>query len=78
MMVFDPLWKTMKEKNVTIYALVVKHGIGRGTMNKLKHNKNVTLVTIEHLCRILQCQPGDIVAYVEEAEKGAEIGESPR
>ena len=78
MMVFDPLWKTMKEKNVTIYALVVKHGISRGTMNKLKHNKNVTLVTIEHLCRILQCQPGDIVAYVDEAEKGAEIEESRR
>lgn len=76
MMVFDPLWKTMKEKNVTIYALVVKHGISRGTVNKLRHNKNVTLVTIEHLCRILQCQPGDIVAYVDEAERGAEIGES--
>lgn len=76
MMVFDPLWKTMKEKKVTIYALVVKHGISRGTVNKLKHNKNVTLVTIEHLCRILQCQPGDIVAYVEEKEIGAERGES--
>lgn len=76
MMVFDPLWKTMKEKKVTIYGLVVKHGISRGTVNKLKHNKNVTLVTIEHLCRILQCQPGDIVAYVEEKEAGAERGES--
>lgn len=30
MMVFDPLWKTMKEKKVTIYALVVKHGVSRG------------------------------------------------
>lgn len=76
MMVFDPLWKTMKEKKVTIYGLVVKHGISRGTVNKLKHNKNVTLVTIEHLCRILQCQPGDIVAYVEEKETGAERRES--
>lgn len=76
MMVFDPLWKTMKEKKVTIYALVVKHGVSRGTINKLKHNKNVTLVTIERLCRILQCQPGDIVAYVEETENGAERGES--
>lgn len=66
MMVFDPLWETMKKKNVTIYALVVKHGVSRGTVNKLRHNKNVTLVTIEHLCRILDCQPGDIVMYVKE------------
>lgn len=69
MMVFDPLWETMKKKNVTIYALVVKHGVSRGTVNKLRHNKNVTLVTIEHLCKILDCQPGDIVRYVKE-EKG--------
>ncbi len=72
MMVFDPLWKTMKEKNVTIYALVVKHKVSRGTMNKLKHNRNVTLVTIENLCRILKCQPGDIVAYVEDAGESAD------
>jgi len=72
MMIFDPLWKTMKEKNVTIYGLVVKHKLSRGTVNKLKHNKNVTIVTIEHLCSILKCQPGDIVAYVEDAGKEAE------
>lgn len=68
MMTFEPLWKTMKEKKVTIYALVVKHGLSRRTMNKLKHNKNVTLVTIDHLCRILQCQPGDVVRYVEDKD----------
>lgn len=69
MMVFDPLWETMKEKNVTIYALVTKHGLSRGTVNKLRHNRNVTLVTIEHLCMILDCQPGDIVAYVKDAKE---------
>lgn len=68
MMVFDPLWETMEKKNVTIYALIVKHGISRGTVNKLRHNKNVTLVTIEHLCKILDCQPGDIVSYVKDKE----------
>ncbi len=66
MMTFDPLWDTMKEKNITIYALIVKHKLSRGTINKLRHNKNVTLVTIEHLCKVLDCQPGDIVAYVKD------------
>lgn len=76
MMVFDPLWKTMKEKNVTIYALVTKQGVSRGTINKLKHNKNDTLVTIDRLCRILKCQPGDIISYVEDTEKDANSKES--
>ena len=76
MIVFDPLWKPRTEKNVTIYALVEKHGVSRGTVNKLKHNKNVTLVTINRLCRILHCQPGDIVAYVEDEENDAGSEES--
>lgn len=66
MMVFDPLWETMKKKGITIYALVEKHDIGRSTIHKLRHDRNVTLVTIEKLCRILDCQPGEIVLYVKE------------
>lgn len=38
MMVFDPLWKTMKEKKVTIYALVVKHGVSKQAEAQQKCN----------------------------------------
>ncbi len=63
MMVFDPLWETMKNENVSVYALIHKYGISRGTIDNLKHNRNVTLATIERMCKILNCRVENIVEY---------------
>ncbi len=63
MMVFDPLWETMKNENVSVYALIHKYGISRGTIDNLKHNRNVTLATIEKMCKILNCRVENIVEY---------------
>ncbi|MCI5951167.1 MAG: helix-turn-helix transcriptional regulator [Anaerostipes sp.] len=62
---FSPLWKTMQEKNVTQYQLI-KQGIDNKTLDSLKKNKNITLVTLEKLCRILDCEPSDIVKFHHE------------
>ena len=59
---YGPLWETMKSKGVTQYALI-QAGIDRRTLDWLKKNKNVTVLTLEKLCDILQCQPNDIVRF---------------
>lgn len=59
---FSPLWETMKEKEATQYQLL-KNGIDNKTLDTLKKNKNITLVTLEKLCRILSCTPDDIVTF---------------
>ena len=61
---FSPLWDTMKKKNVTQYQLL-KSGIDNKTLDTLKKNKNVTLVTLEKLCKILECTPNDIVRFMD-------------
>ena len=53
---FSPLWVTMKEKNITQYQLI-KSGIDNKTLDSLRKNKNITLATLESLCRILDCTP---------------------
>lgn len=54
----------MKEKNISQYRLL-KSGIDNKTLDSLKKGKNVTLVTIEKLCKILDCSPNDIVRFLE-------------
>lgn len=66
MMSFEPLWKTLKQKNISTYKLITKYGISKGTMDNLKHNRNVTLLTIDQLCKILDCRIEDIVIYIKE------------
>ena len=63
---YAPLWKTMEEKNVSTYTLINKHGISARTIHNLKHNRSITMYTMEKLCQILDCQASDIVEFVKE------------
>lgn len=51
---YSPLWETMKKQNISTYQLIEKHHFSKGTLDSLKHNRNVTLNTIDSLCQILQ------------------------
>lgn len=50
----------MKQKGVTQYQLI-KGGIDNKTLDSLKKGKNITMVTLEKLCVLLDCTPNDIV-----------------
>ena len=56
----------MEEKGITTYALINKYGINPRTINNLKHNKSITLYTMEKLCQILDCQAESIVIFQNE------------
>lgn len=73
MMSFEPLWKTMKKRKITGYALINKHGISRSLWYKLRHNKNVNLDTIDRLCDILNCDISDIVQHIPEPKQNPEL-----
>lgn len=62
---YRPLWETMRKKKVTQYQLL-KLGIDNRTLNSLKHDKNITLFTMEKLCVILDCTPDEIVEFIKE------------
>lgn len=61
---YNPLWKTLKERNISQYHLL-KSGIDNKTLDSLKKNKNITLLTVEKLCKIIGCTPNDIVEFKE-------------
>lgn len=61
---YAPLWKTMDKQRETTYTLINKYGINPRTINNLKHNRSITMYTLERLCTILHCQAEDIVLFV--------------
>ena len=63
MISYEPLYRTMKEKKVTTYTLINKFGVSRGLIDRLKHNRPITTVTLDDLCRILDCGVEDILVY---------------
>lgn len=66
MVSYEPLWNTMERRGVTTYTLISKHGFNPRTINNLKHNRGVTVYTVEKLCNILECTPNDIFTFIKE------------
>ena len=66
MIVFDRLWKTMKQKGISQYHLYKNYGISRAQIQRLKKNESVTTHTLYMLCQILDCELSDIAEYQKE------------
>lgn len=69
MISYDNLWKVMKEKGITQYALIKTHHVSPGQITRLRRNESVSTHTIEMFCKILNCEVGDIMKYVPDKEK---------
>ena len=61
---YSPLWQTMKEKNISQYYLL-KHGIDNRLLDALKKNNNITLLSLEKLCKIIGCTADDVVKFTD-------------
>ena len=66
MIVYTPLWETMKEKGITTYTLINKYNISSSTIHRLRHNQGITTQLIDDLCKILDCKVEDIILYKPE------------
>ncbi len=66
MISYEPFYKTLKEKNMTTYKLITHYNISRSLIDRLKHNKPITTVTLNDLCKILDCRVDDIIMYIKD------------
>ncbi|MBQ8393459.1 MAG: helix-turn-helix transcriptional regulator [Clostridia bacterium] len=66
MILYDPFYKTIKEKGISTYKLINQYGISRSLLDRLKHNKPLSTSTLNELCKILSCKIEDIVVYVDD------------
>lgn len=61
---FAPFYRTLKAKNISTYKLINQYGISRSLLDRLKHNKPISTVTLDDLCNILSCNVEDILRYI--------------
>lgn len=65
---YSKLFALMQAKGLTTYKIRKENIISQSTLQKLREGKSVTTEAIASLCKVLDCQPGDIMEYVEESE----------
>ncbi len=67
MITYDPLWDTMKRKGITTYALIKNYSFSRGTLDSLKHNRNISTATLNDLCTILSCKVEEVLVFTPDS-----------
>ena len=69
MISYDKLWRTMKTKGITQYALIKKYNISPAQITRLKRNESVSTHTIEMFCKILKCNVEDVMQFIDDDDK---------
>ena len=68
MISYDNLWKVMKKKGISQYALIKHYHISPGQITRLKRNESVSTHTIDMFCRIRNCDVADIMKYIPDQD----------
>ena len=56
----------LKEKGITTYKIRQEKIISESTVQKLRAGMGVSWENIETICRLLECQPGELIEYIKE------------
>nr|WP_326494300.1 helix-turn-helix transcriptional regulator [Sphingobacterium sp. UT-1RO-CII-1] len=61
----------MSKRKMSLNELSQKVGITLSNLSIIKNQKSkaIRLSTLDALCRVLDCQPGDLIKYVEDDEE---------
>ena len=65
---FAPMREYMKAHNLSYYYLG-NQGIESPTLHRIRHDEPITTETLGKLCKIMKCQPVDLIEYKEDHEE---------
>lgn len=65
---YSSFWITLQNSKETTYTLIREHGVSSSTIDRLRKNSPLTTVTLNDLCRILDCNIEDLAQYVPSEE----------
>lgn len=66
---YNKLFEMLKDRGLSSTYWLRQNSVHPRTVDKLKKNETVTTETINVLCSLLCCQPGDIMEYVQDIER---------
>lgn len=64
MISYQPLFETMKRKQITSYALF-QQGFSKATYYSIQKGNSVSTNTIEQLCKLLKCSVSEVMEYID-------------
>lgn len=72
MIKYDRFFATLKKKGISQNKLMRDYGVDNAQLHRLRHNMVIKTVTIDNLCRILNCGVEDIMEYIPDEQERPE------
>ena len=63
---YNKLWKLLIDKRMTKNALRIKADMSSSTMAKMSKNETVSMDVMLRICKVLNCNIGDIMDATDE------------
>ena len=63
MISYEPFWNYIKEHGIPTYRLI-NDGINPDVIQRLRAGKNISVKTLNQLCRVMECAVTDILVYI--------------
>ena len=60
--------KALSEAGYNTYRIRNEKVFPEGVLTKFRHNGGISTMTLDKLCSILKCQPGDLIKWIEEGQ----------
>lgn len=72
MIVFVDIIKLLKEHGYSLYRIRQEKIFGGSIINRFRSGGTITTDTVDSICKLCECQPGDIMRYEPDPEEGEE------
>ena len=63
----------LKAAGFTSYRIRKEGLINQTALQKIREGRMIAWEQLENICRLLKCQPGDLIEFVEDGEEGADV-----
>lgn len=61
--------QALKSAGYNTYKIKTDNLLSQGVLQRLRHNEPISWANIDTLCSLLNCQPGDIIAYISDDQQ---------
>lgn len=64
MIVFADILKMLSEHGWSTYRLRKDGALSESVITRLRNRDSITTTTIDKICELCECQPGDLIRYI--------------
>ena len=70
LIVFNDMLRKLSEAGWSAYRLQKERQISNGTISRIRAGESISTATIDKICELCNCQPGDLMQYTPKEKDG--------